>query len=208
MPPPPAPTARSSSRSSRTRTSSSPSGGRDARGGGAATGDRELVAVGEIVAAHALRGQVRLRAYQPPAPSLRAGAEVVLERDDLRRTLRVLSAAPHARGQVLVTLEGVADRTAAEALVRARVLVPAAALPPLEEGEFYYHEIEGFRVHTVDGRALGSVVETFSTGANDVWVVRGTGREYLIPVIADVVTEIDRTGRRIVIDPLPGLLDG
>ena len=65
----------------------------------------------------------------------------------------------------------------------------------------------GFRVETVDGRALGEVAETFATGLNDVWVVRGTGREYLIPVIADVVRGIDRDARRILIDPLPGLLD-
>ena len=66
---------------------------------------------------------------------------------------------------------------------------------------------EGYRVETTDGRALGDVAETFSTGINDVWVVRDQGREHLIPAIADVVKLIDREGRRIVIDPLPGLLD-
>jgi 16S rRNA processing protein RimM len=148
-----------------------------------------------------------MRAYQPPAPSLVPGVEVVLERADMRRETSVVSAAPHARGQLLLALEGVADRTAAEGLVRARVLVAATALPALAPDEFYYHEIEGFRVETNDGRALGEVVETFATGANDVWVVRGGGREYLIPVIADVVRSIDREARRIVIELLPGLLD-
>ena len=150
---------------------------------------------------------VRMRAYQPPAPSLVPGVVVVLERGDMRREARIISAAPHARGLVLLQLEGIGDRTAAEALIRARVLVPATALPPLDEHEFYYHEIEGFRVDTTDGRHLGEVAETFATGLNDVWVVRGTGREYLIPVIADVVQTIDREARRILIDPLPGLLD-
>ena len=82
-----------------------------------------------------------------------------------------------------------------------------ASVPALAPDEFYYHEIEGFRVETNDGRALGEVVETFATGANDVWVVRGGGRVYLIPVIADVVRSIDRKARHIVIEPLPGLLD-
>ena len=149
-----------------------------------------------------------MRAYQPPAPSLVTGVTVVLERADMRREIRVISAAPHGRGLVLLELEGITDRTAAEALLRARVLVPATALPPLEAHEFYYHEIEGFRVETTDGRHLGEVAETFATGLNDVLVVRGTGREYLIPVIADVVKTIDRDARRIVIEPLPGLLDG
>ena len=148
-----------------------------------------------------------MRAYQPPAPSLAPGVEVMLEQPTRRFPTRVLSAAPHARAQVLLSLDGTTDRTAAEALVGARVLVAATALPPLAENEFYYHEIEGYEVATTDGRVLGEVAETFSTGANDVWVVRGAGREYLIPAIADVVREIDRESRRIIIEPMPGLLD-
>ena len=94
-----------------------------------------------------------------------------------------------------------------QALIGARVLVPSTALPPLAENEFYYHEIEGFEVVTTDGRALGQVSETFSTGTNDVWTVRSGEREYLIPAIADVVRTIDREQRRITIEPMPGLLD-
>jgi 16S rRNA processing protein RimM len=165
------------------------------------------VAVGEIVAAHALRGAVRVRAYQPPAPSLAAGACVVLERAGERSERRVVSASPFRGGLVLVHLAGVADRGAAERLVGSRVLVSASDLPPLGEAEFYYHEIEGFRVETLDGEPLGAVAEIFPTGANDVLVVRGPQGERLIPVIADVVRAIDREARRIVIEPLPGLLD-
>jgi 16S rRNA processing protein RimM len=165
------------------------------------------VAIGEIVAAHALGGVVRVRAYQPPAPSLRAGATVVLERDGVQREIRVVSAAPHGRGVVLVALPDVSDRNAAEALVGTRVLVHAAHLPAPAEGEFYYHELLGFAVETTSGRALGTIAETFSTGVNDVWVVRGEVREHLIPVIADVVRTIDRDARRVVIEPLPGLLE-
>ncbi len=163
--------------------------------------------MGEVVAAHALRGAVRVRAYRPPAPSLGPGRVVTLAGRGPARTLRIHSALPHGRALLLVTFEGVTDRTAAEGLVGSHVLVPVSDLPPPAEGEFYYHELEGFRVETREGRSLGAVVETFSTGTNDVWVVQDGGREYLIPVIADVVRAIDRPGRRIVIDPLPGLLE-
>ena len=165
------------------------------------------MAVGEIVGVHGLRGLLRVRAYQPPAPSLTADRRVVLERDGTWREARVSSAAPHGRGIVLLGLEGVTDRTAAEALVGARVLVRRADLPPAAEDEFYYHEMEGFRVVTSAGEPLGAIAQTFTTGTNDVWVVRGAGGEHLIPVIADVVRHIDRAMRSVVIDPLPGLLD-
>ena len=167
-----------------------------------------MVAVGEVVAAHALRGVVRVRAYHPPAPSLAAGRSVLLEEaGGARREVPVLSATPFRGGLVLVAFQGTDSRDAAEALVGCRILVPQGDLPPPGANEFYYHEILGFEVATVGGEPLGLIAETFPTGANDVWVVRGAGREYLIPVIADVVHLIDRAGRRVVIDPLPGLLE-
>ena len=201
MPPRPAPIARSSSRSSKTSDGASPPG--DA----STAPDPTAVAVGDIVAAHALRGQVRVRAYQPPAPSLTAGRDVLLEHRGVWREAHVVTAGRHGHGLVLVTLDGVHDRDAAEALVGARVLVRQADLPPPEPDEFYHHELLGFRVVTDDGRELGTVAETMVTGLNDVWVVRDGRREHLIPVIADVVHEIDRTARRITIHPMPGLLD-
>ena len=194
MPPRPGPTARSFSRSSKRSEPPTPVGG------GA------TVAVGVIAGAHALRGMLRVRPYHLPAPSLAPGRTVFLERDGVVTETRVVSAAPHGRALVLLAVETVTDRTAAEALAGARVLVPKADLPPAAEDEFYYHELEGFAVETTDGEALGTIHETFTTGTNDVWVVRDARREYLIPVIADVVREIDRAGRRVVIQPLPGLL--
>jgi 16S rRNA processing protein RimM len=168
--------------------------------------DATAVAVAELGSAHGLRGQLRLRPYQPGAPSLTAGRAVLLERDGTWLDATVVAAAPHGRG-MLVTLAGVEDRDAAAALTGMRVLVREADLPAPAEGEFYHYELHGFAVVTTDGRAIGTIEETFATGLNDVWVVRGAGGEHLIPIIADVVREIDRAGRRVVIHPIPGLLD-
>jgi 16S rRNA processing protein RimM len=170
--------------------------------------DARAVAVAAVVGAHALRGWLRVRPHQPPAPSLAPGARVRLDRAGTRRWATVVSVQPHGRGLLLVALDGVADRTAAEACGGATIHVPASALPPPGPGEFYWHEVEGFRVETADGTAIGRLAETFSAGAHDVWVVaRGDGGEHLIPVVADVVRTIDRDGRRIVVDPMPGLLE-
>ena len=58
-----------------------------------------------------------------------------------------------------------------------------------------------------DGSRLGTIEEIFSNGAHDVWVVRDGEREFLIPVIEDVVKGMDFTTRRVTIEPIPGLLD-
>jgi 16S rRNA processing protein RimM len=168
--------------------------------------DDTAVAVGEIVGAHALRGLLRFRPYQPPAPSLIDDLDVLLERGGQWREVHLSHVAPHGR-LLLLTLDDVGDRDAAEALRGARILVREADLPPVDEDEFYHYELLGFAVVTVDGRTLGTIADTMATGLNDVWIVRDGEREHLIPVIADVVRTIDRDARRVVIDPLPGLLD-
>ena len=204
MLPRPARIAKSSSKSSRT-SDAGPVG--PAGTTPLATPDEAAVAVGKIVGAHSLRGLVRVRPYQLPAPSLAADRRVLLERAGVRREGRLLSLSPHARGALLVGLEGITDRTAAEALVGTVVLVRQCDLPPLAADEFYHHEVVGFAVETEAGESIGTVAETMATGLNDVWVVRDGAREHLIPVIADVVRSIDRDARRIVIAPMAGLLD-
>ena len=152
-------------------------------------------------------GLLRVRPYQPPAPSLVPERAVRLEHGGASREVRLASAAPHGRGLLLVGIAGVADRTAAEALVGSRVLVRMADLPPAADDEFYYYEVVGFGVDTVQGERVGTIAATFATGTNDVWVVQAAEREHLIPVVAEIVRAIDRAGRRVVIDPSPGLLD-
>lgn len=165
------------------------------------------VAVADVVGAHGLQGLLRVRPYHRDSEALDDGVEVLLERGGWWGKTILDSVSPHGRGLLLVQIEGIEDRDAAEAAVGTRILVPAEALPELDHDEFYWHEVIGFTVETTAGQALGTVAETMSTGLNDVWTVRDGTREYLIPVIADVVRTLDRPGRKIVIEPMPGLLD-
>jgi 16S rRNA processing protein RimM len=71
----------------------------------------------------------------------------------------------------------------------------------------YHADLLGCAVVTTDGTALGTVREMLVTGSNDVCVVRDDGREVLVPLVADVIAQIDVAGRRLVVHPLPGLLD-
>src|SRR5438034_11641438 len=102
-----------------------------------------LVAVGEIVGAHALRGWVRVHAYQPPASSLVPGRRVLLAGTGAGREAEGRSATPHGRGLVLLALAGIEGRGAAGALVGARVLVRAADLPAAAAGEFPHQRALG-----------------------------------------------------------------
>ena len=118
---------------------------------------------------------------------------------------RPLTVRPH-KNFILAQLEGIRTREEAEQLRGKQVLIDPAELPPLEEDEYYWHEIVGMRVVTEEGEEVGTVTEILSTGSNDVYVVQEGEKEFLIPAIVDVIIAIDREARTMVIRPLEGLL--
>ncbi len=107
----------------------------------------------------------------------------------------------------LLTLAGIQDRNAADALRGLKVLAPLAEAVPLEEDEFYLYQILGARVEMENGESLGTLVEVLETGANDVYVLRGSEYgEVLLPVTEETVLETDIEGKRVLVCPPDGLL--
>lgn len=76
----------------------------------------------------------------------------------------------------------------------------------MRENEFYHRQIIGLVAITSEGREIGKVVEIMETGSNDVYVVRGQGKEYLIPAVKDVISSVDLDSGTITIIPIDGLL--
>jgi 16S rRNA processing protein RimM len=114
------------------------------------------------------------------------------------REVQLRSARPIADAKVLlVDLEGVTTREAAEALRGEEVALERAAVP-LGEGEYLVADLMGCQVVDREGRSLGEVTELFSNGAQDVIVV-GDGR--MFPLVDEWVWAVDLDARRIVIDP-------
>jgi len=108
---------------------------------------------------------------------------------------------------MLLRLADVATIEAATPLIGAVLAIAEADLPATGPGEFYAYQLEGFDVVTSGGDRLGTVDHLIPTGSNEVLVVRDGAREHLLPVIADVVREVDLADRKIVIEPIEGLLD-
>lgn len=167
---------------------------------------QDSIAVGRVVTTHGLRGELRVQLFNPDSTSIQAGGEITLRREHHESRHRVLSIRPHKR-VLLVILEGCGSIEDAEALVGSEVRVSKNALPPAGPDEIYHFELIGMRVVTTGGEELGTVAEVMAPGSNDICVVRAGTREYLIPMIADVVKEVDRNARKLVIEPLPGLLE-
>jgi 16S rRNA processing protein RimM len=166
-----------------------------------------LLRIGYVAGSHGLHGALRVRTDDPGSTTLSTLKRLFIETADGRREFKVLDASALSAGNHRVMLEGIGDADAAEALRGGAVMVAAADLPPLGEGEFYYFQLAGAEVMLTDGRRLGTIEDIMSTGAHDVWVVREGEREVLVPVISDVVKAMDLAARRVTIEAMPGLLD-
>jgi len=161
------------------------------------------VAVGRITRAHGVAGEVAVIVLSEVPERFAEGSLLWLEDG---RTLTVQTARPH-RGRLLVRFREVANRTQAEALRGKLLVVPTSMSPPLPEGSWWDHDIEGCVVRTEGGRELGVVREIIHTPANDVWAaVDEAGVETLIPVLKDVLVEVDVAAKRIVVREVPGLI--
>jgi 16S rRNA processing protein RimM len=167
----------------------------------------ELIRVGYVAGAHGLRGALRVRLDNPDSILLRGVPRLTLVRSCQSIEYAVASVQAAGHGTAKIIVDGIADANQALALRGAIVMVSVAALPPAAPGEFYYFQALGCEIVTTTGLMVGTIEEVFSNGANEVWVVRGSGAEHLVPVIEDVVKSIDWAARRIIIEAIPGLLD-
>jgi 16S rRNA processing protein RimM len=173
-----------------------------------------LIRIGRITGVHGLRGGLRFRPDYPESESIQSLERIFLadseadtaSTDDAREYV-ITSLAQLGRGTVRMMLAGIVDANLAEPLKGKNVFADESDLPPPEENEFYFRDVIGCEVFLLNGSRIGIVEDIIATGANDVFVVRGEGKEVLVPVIEDVVKEIDVAARRIVIEAVPGLLD-
>ncbi|MSQ29525.1 MAG: 16S rRNA processing protein RimM [Dehalococcoidia bacterium] len=162
-----------------------------------------FTALARVLRPHGLNGELRVQAFAPGAPNLKAGARVAVAGVEHR----VVRCRPE-REQWLVMLSGVTSREAAEGL-RAEIIEMRDDHVQREDAQsFFLHELIGLRTVTDDGRELGRVTEVLQPGANDVYVVQGPYGELLLPATPEVVLEIDlaQGGGVIVVRPLPGML--
>lgn len=165
----------------------------------------ERVCVGQITAAHGVRGLVKLKSFTEDPAAI--GSYDPLTDGSGRQVLRIrlMSA---AKDHWLAHVEGVDDRNAAEALAGTRLYVERSHLPEPEEDEFYHADLLGLPVFLPDGTGFGEVAGLHDFGAGDVMEVRmPVGGTVMVPFTRDAVPVVDPRGGRVVVDPPEGLLD-
>lgn len=158
----------------------------------------KLVTLGRISGVHGVKGWVKVHSYTEPRANIAGfGAWTVLRRGVT--TVLEVEDSHSGGGHVTVKLRGINDRDEAHEWIGAEIAVQRAALPECAPGEYYWTDLEGLEVRTVDGTALGKVDHLLATGGNDVLVLDPPGR--LIPFVpGSVIRSVDLDAGVIVAD--------
>jgi 16S rRNA processing protein RimM len=160
---------------------------------------RKFLIIGKVSRPHGIAGEIKVQLAPEYEGVFDGVGRVYL--NDAEHPYRVLSHRVH-QGGVLLRLEHIVNRNAAEALRGARVLICTSDLPALPPGEYYTYQLIGLRVVRESGEALGELSEVLRTGSNDVYVVKTTTGELLLPAIESVIRAIDlEAGTMTVVVP-------
>ena len=172
--------------------------------GSPSVGEPVYLAVGLLRRPHGVHGDMLMEVYTDFPERLKIGTELFA--GDGHVSLIIARKRPHKDG-LLLGFRGI-DTPEDVGRYRNMVLyVPTADRPALPEGEYYYHQLLGLSVLSDDGKILGVLDSILETGANDVFVVKSpNGDEILLPVIPDVLQNIDLEKKIILVHVLPGLL--
>ncbi len=171
-----------------------------------------LILMGKCLKGHGIRGEIKVLP-ETDEPSHFEGLErVYVGTSEASVTAYEVE---HVRYQhtsrgllVLLKLRGVTDRTTADTLRGSWVFAEEAELPPLEEGEYYLHDLVGMEAELESGELIGTVVDVMELPAHDVLVIRREeGQEVLVPLVPELVPNVDLEKRRVRIHPIEGLLE-
>ncbi|MDE6665214.1 MAG: ribosome maturation factor RimM [Ruminococcus sp.] len=165
---------------------------------------KEYLEAGKIVNTHGIRGEVKIMPYTDVPELLCEFERLFIGKD---KTEIIIERSRVAKNMVIAKLEGVDTPEQAEKL-RNKLLYMHRDDLELDDNTYFIQDLIGIEVKDADTDFVyGKITDVMQTGANDVYVIEGNGREYLVPAIADVVISTDIDGNSMTIRALEGLFE-
>ena len=163
----------------------------------------EILELGKVVNTHGIRGELKIQPWCDE-PELFHELEYFYING---KKYEILRTRIH-KNCIIAQVEGISSINEAELLKNCVITIEREALGELPDGTYYIADLEGLEVRTLEGKVLGRIDEIIKTGSNDVYVLKETGgKPVLIPVIEDVVKEVNVEEGYVLVELLKGLID-
>lgn len=165
----------------------------------------EYLQIGKIVNTHGIRGEMKLIPLTDDPGRFDELDWVYVEKDGMHKYN--IESVKYFKGMVIIKLEGVDNPEAAASFKEHFLLVDRQNAVKLPEDTFFICDILGSRVYDENGSELGILHDVLQTGSNDVYIVKGSGGEILIPALKSVIRRVSPEQKRIDVIVPKGLLD-
>ena len=162
----------------------------------------DWIPVGRLTRTHGLKGELKFYPFEQNGITVQSGQGICLGEMQLK-----IESVRGIKSPFILKLDGINRIEDTKGLVGQEVRVARKDFEPLPKGEFYRFEIEGLKVFVDTGKFYGVVEEIVETGSNDVYVVRGECKEWLIPMIDSVVHTIDLEQGKLIFHCVEGLFE-
>ena len=161
----------------------------------------QFIPIGRVVAPWGIRGEVKVE-VQTDFPDRFSCGEILY----LQGHAVTIKSSRYRGNTVILKLDTIDSRNAAELIRGACLEVPSTELKPLPKGEYYRFQLLGLEVQSTEGRLLGTISNVIPTGSNDVYEISSDTSVFLIPATDEVIKSIDIGKGCMIIEILKGLL--
>ena len=161
--------------------------------------------LGQIVNVKGLKGEVKVNSFTDDNTKFERIPKVFLKRKETLKEYEIEKVG-YSKNQVIIKFKNVDTVEEAEILRNSYIVVDREIFGELPEGVYYIADLIGLDVFTESNEYLGKVDDIFSTGSNDVYVVKDElGKQKLLPGIDEVIKQIDLESGKIIVNLIEGL---
>jgi 16S rRNA processing protein RimM len=166
-----------------------------------------LITIGKVLKPWGVTGEMKIEPMTDFPERFQGLRRVYLVSPTGKEIACEVKAVRYAGGAPFLLFVGYDSPEKAKTLNGWLIKVPEEETVPLPEGTYYWFELIGMEVVSESGEKLGKIVDIFETGSNDVYVMKHGRKEIYIPATAEVVKQVDRKEKRMVIRLLDGLME-
>jgi len=165
----------------------------------------DYILLGKVSGVHGVKGWLKVFSYTSPRLKITEYSKWYLRKGDGDwKAFNVINGRKQGKN-IIASLDGVTDRNQVEALIGSEIAVHGNQLELLPDDEYYWRDLIGLTVTTIDGVLLGKIDWIFDTGSNDVIVIKNNAgkdkQEYMLPfLLDDVIKSIDLDASQMIVD--------
>lgn len=161
--------------------------------------------IGQIVNTKGLKGELKVNSFSEASDRFETIDTVLLKIKKEYKEYEIEKVG-YSKNQVILKLKGVDTVEQAELLRNTYIYIYRTQLDELPDGTYYVADLIGLDVYTESGEKIGYLDDIFSTGSNDVYVVKDElGKQRLLPAIDEVLKQIDIENKKIIVNLIEGL---